>query len=59
VPNKIVDELKREVREIRQALTVHLIESGGIKARLDINTWLTGVILVALIGKWILEVIKN
>lgn len=58
MPNKIVNDLLDEVKDIRRELTKHLIESGGIKARLDINTWLTGVILVALLGKWIVEYLK-
>lgn len=55
MPNKTVAGLLEEVKDIRRELTRHLIESGSIKTRLDINTWLTGVILVALIGNFLKE----
>lgn len=52
MPNKLVEDLLMEVKELRHALTDHLIESGGIKARLNINTWLTLAIFGALIANY-------
>lgn len=59
MPTKIVNELLTEVKELKTALTDHLIESSGIKAKLNVNTWLTGVILIALIGKLLVEYFKH
>jgi hypothetical protein len=52
MPNKIVEELINEVKELRKDFTNHLIESGGIKVRLNINTWLTLAIFGALIANY-------
>ena len=59
MPDKLVSELMQEVKKLREALTQHLIESGGIKTQLKINTWLTGLILTALLGKFIAEYFKR
>lgn len=55
MPNKTVQDLIDKVEKIEESLTNHLIDSGRIQARLDFNTWLTGVILVALLAKFVLE----
>lgn len=56
---KTVDFLLKEVAELKKSLTEHLIQSGGIQAHLRVNTWLTGVILVALLAKFVAEWFKN
>lgn len=52
MPNDLVKELLREVKEHRAELNKHLIESGGIKVRLSINTWLTLAIFAAMIANY-------
>lgn len=59
MPNKTIEFLIREVTELKKTMTEHLIESGGIKMQLRINTWLTGVILVALLAKFVAEWFKR
>lgn len=58
MPNKTVEFLLKEVRELKDGFTQHLIESGGIKTQLKVNTWLTGVILAAILGKVIVDYFK-
>lgn len=55
MPSKVVADLIKEMTELKRGLTTHLIESGGIKTQLRINTWLTGVILIALLAKFVAE----
>ncbi len=55
MPNKTVTYLMNKVLEIEKSLNEHLIQSGGIQAHLKVNTWLTGVILVALLAKFVGE----
>lgn len=43
--------LSRRITKLEDAVMLHLMESSGIKTQLKINTWLTGIILAALIGK--------
>lgn len=45
--------LIRRLESLEQRIMQHLIESGGIKTQLKFNTWLTGVILVALLTQFI------
>lgn len=55
MPSAEVKNLIKEMNELKKALTNHLIESGGIKTQLKVNTWLTGLILAALLTKIIAE----
>ncbi len=48
----------KRLESVEKDLKTHLIESGGIKTQLTFNTWLTGVICVALLGKFITEWFK-
>lgn len=52
MPSDIVKQLMAEVKEIKQDLNQHLIESGGIKTKLTINTWLTLAIFASLIANY-------
>ena len=55
MPNKIVQNLIEKVESVEKKLVDHLIDSGRIQTRLDVNTWLTGVILVALLSRFVIE----
>ncbi len=59
MPNKTVQDLLAKVEKIEKSLIDHLIDSGRIQTRLDVNTWLTGIILVALLGKFMVEWFKK
>ena len=57
--NKTIEFLLKEVAELKKSVTEHLIQSGGIQLQLKVNTWLTGVILMALLAKFIAEWFKK
>lgn len=59
MPNKIVESLITKVDRIEKKLVDHLIDSGRIQTRLDVNTYLTGVILVALLAKFVADWFKH
>jgi len=59
MPSKIVNQLIKRFDDMENKLMDHLIESGGIKTQLKINTWLTGVILVALLARFVTEWFKK
>lgn len=55
MPNNRLKEFIHRLTALESKMETHLIESGGIKTQLRTNTWLTGVILVALLGKFLIE----
>ena len=59
MPSKIVNDLIQEVKELKEKLNNHLIQSGAIQTRLDFNTWLTGAVFVIVVGKLLAEFFKK
>ncbi len=59
MPNNRLKEFVDRLKSLESKMETHLIESGGIQAHLKVNTWLTGVILVALVTKFIGEWFKQ
>lgn len=55
MPNSRLKEFIHRLSILEEKMETHLIESGGIKNQLHVNTWLTGVILVALLAKFVAE----
>lgn len=55
MPTTKLHEVIRRLDALEHKITDHFIESGGIKTQLRVNTWLTGVILVALLAKFVAE----
>ena len=53
MPTSKLPEFIRRLEQIEQKMTDHLIESGGIQTQLKVNTFLTGVILVALLAQFV------
>lgn len=58
MPNNRLGEFIKRLTSVEEKMEKHLIESGGIQTQLKVNTWLTGVILIALLGKFIIEWFK-
>lgn len=58
MPNNRLKEFVARLVSLETKMEQHLIESGGIKTHLKVNTWLTGVILVALLAKFVAEWFK-
>lgn len=52
-------KIEKRMTELESALRTHLIESGSIQTQLKFNTWLTGVIAVAIITRAIAELFKR
>jgi hypothetical protein len=55
MPNNRLGEFIERLKKMEDKLEDHLIESGVIKTHLKVNTWLTGVILIALLAKFVAE----
>lgn len=53
MPSSKLPEFIRRLEGLETKMTDHLIESGGIKTQLKVNTFLTGVILTALLAQFI------
>lgn len=58
MPNNRLAEFIKRLSNLEEKMTDHLIESGGIKNQLKVNTWLTGVVLIALVGKFLADFTK-
>lgn len=59
MPQNKISEFIRRLTALEDKMEHHLIESGGIKTQLNVNTWLTGVILVALLARFVTEWYKH
>jgi hypothetical protein len=57
VPSKVVSELMQKFKELEQAFTVHIKESGAIQADLKwlkwINMGIAALVLFKLVADWI------
>lgn len=53
MPSSKLPEFTARLSSLEKKMTEHLIESTGIRAHLKINTWLTGLILAALLARFI------
>lgn len=45
-------KLEARMSKLEDAFTQHIKESGAIQANIKWNTWLTGIILIAIIGSY-------
>lgn len=59
MPASRLGEFIRRLKALEEKMTDHLVESGGIKTQLRVNTWLTGVILVALLTRFVTDWFKR
>lgn len=59
MPTNKLSEFIRRLTALEAKMEDHLIESGVIKTHLKVNTWLTGVILVALLARFVGEWFKK